>query len=84
MADFHAGELGTNLIPRVPDYPGPTSTLDEGWHRQLFGRGEFHITTETLKSLHCYDSEVSPIRKDVSNVPKFGTFGTFEMSFQSV
>ena len=33
------------------------------------------------------DPEVSPIRKDVSNVPKFGTFGmfgTFEMSFQSV
>ena len=28
--------------------------------------------------------KVSPIRKDVSNVPKFGTFGTFEMSFQSV
>ena len=32
-------------------------------------------------------AEVSPIRKDVSNVPKFGTFGmfgTFEMSFQSL
>ena len=26
-------------------------------------------------------AEVSPIRKDVSNVPKFGKFGTFEMSF---
>ena len=31
----------TDLIPRVPDYSGPTATL-EGWHRQLFGRGKFH------------------------------------------
>ena len=34
------GEAGTNLTPHVPDYSGPTATLEEGWHRQLFGRGK--------------------------------------------
>ena len=41
----------------------------------------------TLITYLSMSTEVSPIRKDVSNVPKFGTFGMFgmfEMSFQSL
>ena len=45
ISGFHDEErlqARTNLIPHVPDYSGPTAAAaaSEGWHRQLFGRGE--------------------------------------------